>query len=141
MKWLAAFLLVTAPLMAQRVTVYPISSSVHEFTGMYNGSSKVLSKYSAIVVLSNHMDKFYAIHCTTRWIWDHCHQLLASDYEGTLKGSQLTLWAQWDGNQHKKYAERFVVDDIQQLPEAFADQNAITAFKQSDQFKKRLPTD
>jgi hypothetical protein len=82
------------------------------------------------------MDRLYGIHCRATKRWDHCHLLPDNAYWVDLKDHSMNIWAQWEGNQHKEYADKFVIDDVVQSTSPFKDVADIDAFKRSEAFKQ-----
>jgi hypothetical protein len=103
----------------RRVTIYPLSHKVEEWEKWRKGTRYVATRYTAIVTVdvdskSPGVDKFdlYSIHCDVTKTWDHCHELTDSSYSAEITDKHINITAQWGGNQHKAYSDKYDIDDI-----------------------------
>jgi len=135
---MSVFILITSSTVAQtrRVVIYPLTHNCRDFTFSVGANSHIGTRCLAIVVPADEMDKLYAIHCDATKRWDHCHETLDNAYWADVKGHHMNIWAQWEGNQHKGYSDKFIIDDITQSAKPFKDVQDIDAFKKSDAFQK-----
>ena len=107
----------------RKVTIYPVSHDVKEWEALRNGSLYRATRYSAIVTVDVDpkayieaggapAPKLYSIHCDVTKTWDHCHELIDASYPAEIDGKHMNITAQWGGNQHKSYSDKYEIDDI-----------------------------